>query len=409
MITNSEPEPPGHTASGNWPPRAKFCAIWGDCVALANITDVGPADAFGATCGFLWWVSADDTGGGANTFGTVDTHPGQQTTYGYLQDDHGDITALAGAKRFGAVFKASAIYRVEYYAGEWIVQITGASDRIGTIWPNSVIEVEDEIYFMSLSGPAVLGRSGPPQLLGQGAVMRTLFDDSWVTDGFVINVTDVPYLLWARYQPTQDIVTWSYRSEQDAMEMELNFHRPTRRFSFSQRGSILKPDETTQVGRLLATLVSPRTHLARYAAQQGALFFDVNGNLWEGTPAGDHKWSHKPTWITSYLGFARGEGNRVLRYSPTAVMPHWELIAGATTRPTFNLTCRQKTELGTRTNIATETITNLDEDGRLKFSQLVEAPWAQFEIQLGSSLIASLDQLASFDGFELEFDEGGNI
>ena len=124
-ITNAEPVPTGGTATGNWPPKAKYVAVWGDGVVIANLTDVGPANAFGNTCGFLWWLSADSGNGGANVFSIVDGDvavPGGGTTYDYVADQHGDITGLAGGAHFGALFKPSSTYRVEYYAGEWMSQ-----------------------------------------------------------------------------------------------------------------------------------------------------------------------------------------------------------------------------------------------------------------------------------------------
>jgi hypothetical protein len=410
MITNAEPEPPGHTASGNWPPKAKFCAAWGDVVVLANMTDVGPADAFGNTCGFLWWVTADDSGGGANVLGTVDTHPGVQTTFGYLVDDHGDITATAGGENFGALFKATATYRSEYRAGDLIVDIHNTGGHLGTIWPNSVLVVGDEIFFMSLAGPAVLGRTGAPVLLGEGQILRTLFDDdTWVTDGFTISITDVPHLCWATYHPTQDIVTWYYRVTSDEMEMAIHFHRRTGRFSFSQRSNILTPTATTQAGRLRATLVSPRSHLARFSAQQGGVYFDLLGNVWEAVIDGTYKWQHQPQFLTPYLGVARDENGHLLKYGPQAIMPYWELIAGANSRPDMQVTVLQKAELGSNELVAIEVADVMDSDGRIKFSALVETPWALYTILLGDASVTDLDKVASFDGFDLYYDPGGRV
>lgn len=400
MITNSEPE----TSTGNWPPKAKYVAVWGDSVAIANLTDVGPASSFGNTSGILWWVSKVQD---ARTFGTLTANPGDGTTFGYLADDHGDITGLAGGSRFGAIFKARAAYRVEYYAGDRVVNIERISEGIGTIFPNSIVTAGDEIYFMSTEGPAVIRQAGPPELIGQDFVQRTLFDESWVITNYNLNVDQsAAYLCYGVYQPVQNVVSWYYRSTQDAMDHVLHYNRDSGRWAIGERKRFVTAGTKT----VLAAAMNPRLETQRFSGGQGLILIDNSGKLWESSPTGLDRWRAQPTFRTPFLALSRDDGDRLgfSRVDDVLIYHSLNTGVGDSFRPEVTVELVSKNNLFSGT--VNPTLSGLeDEYGFYRFDGPLPAPFQQITIKYGNaSTIANIENLGRLpDAIDINFDDAG--
>jgi len=98
----------------------------------------------------VWWSAIDD----AANFDISETN---QADFQRLLSVPGPITGLSGGE-YGLIFKASGIYRMDYVGTPLIYRFEEISSLWGTTYPRSIVRVDQDVYFMSPYGPAVVRR-----------------------------------------------------------------------------------------------------------------------------------------------------------------------------------------------------------------------------------------------------------
>lgn len=117
------------------PPRARYVCTQLGFVVLANTSNFGDE--------VYWSALNDDT----NFVNEIRTQSGKDR----LVDTPGDITGIATLRDSVVVFKADSIY-VGDFSGPYIWEFRVASNRVGCIAPESIIEFNGKLYFVHSSG-----------------------------------------------------------------------------------------------------------------------------------------------------------------------------------------------------------------------------------------------------------------
>lgn len=158
----------------------------------------------------VWWSATNN----ARFVGTELDYPALSTGYNSLQDDYGVVTGLSSGRQWSLVFKERAIYRMSRgtQLGFDFQQIAA---NIGTIYPNSIVEVGDNVYFWGPDGPSVANASEAMSLT-TGKVSRTLLDSDFLTRDRAIksNASVNQNTVFGTYSSTSRNVLWAYTTEQ---------------------------------------------------------------------------------------------------------------------------------------------------------------------------------------------------
>lgn len=154
-------------------PKAKFVFAVRGNLFLANLNLAAGFDtlAAGANPTAVCWSQSENI----RQYGSFNVTP-QLTGTGYqpLNYDFGHITGGIGGD-YGLVFFQTGIVRVDGPPYMFRPIVIGQGCR----FPNSIVQVGEDVYFWSTSGPARLrGGEGPLEPIGRGQVARTLIDDS---------------------------------------------------------------------------------------------------------------------------------------------------------------------------------------------------------------------------------------
>ncbi len=372
-----------------WPPQPKFVANWGGAVAIASYANVGPATEYGDPDPNGIWIS-DRTG---RIFGSSVSHPSKRTTYLSLTDEHGDISGLVGGDEFGVVLKPKAIYRVNY-GGNFRVDIRVASSSLGSIFPNGWVWANrHELFGMTSAGPVVMTQSGL-DVIGIDQWQRTIFDTSWLVDTFAMNTDQsARYLLYATYSRVTDIVSWFYRSTQDTMDVQLNYHRGSGRASVCQRNN-MRVSSANHGSRVIGAAAVPLAESTDFTGLKDVFIMadDEDGNigLFEPASTGSYKWVARPEFTSPFLELAQLKKSRV-----TWLRPLYSLNAGGPAAPEITakvLTKNRTGEPAGNTNIFTTTTENAE--GLFKFSTTPEMFWAQINFIYGNTNGDNVENLA---------------
>jgi hypothetical protein len=143
-------------------PKAMHVGSIGMRMLFANIASTGSAGAPDPNRSLLWWGATDN----ARAVGNVDSLPKDNTDWQPLFDDYGDIVGLSNGKLRCSIFKSMAVYSMDLEGADGFFFDRIASD-VGCIGPRSITELNDDDYFWSTLGPAVV-RSSQIFLLGDG-------------------------------------------------------------------------------------------------------------------------------------------------------------------------------------------------------------------------------------------------
>lgn len=408
-ITHAEPVHLGGAATGNWPPKPRFVANFGDSVAIANIKGTGPAGR-GLPSDIdqnLLWVSETDNG---LRYGVEDdtNHQGKRTAYFYLDDDHGPITALFGGAEYGMVAKARAIYAA-VYGGPFRVDFPLLSARYGCNEPHSGVWVDNDLYFWSTAGPAVMSRDGV-QILGETLIQRSIFDNSWIGNTYPIKQdSSVRYMLWATAIPVPGVVSWWYRGDADWPIYGVHYQISNGRFSFSQHTNVLIGGSTYS-GQLYGAMVHPFPEISRYSGTKDLLFLSRDDAgavvLYESNAAGAVKWLHAPKMTSGVLPEPRGADGDPVRSLLVAARPRYVVGGGGPSGPAITVTVAGKRKPGAQWRLS-QAATVEDEDGWYAFGQQTEQVFKRISMQFGGNDMANSQKLAEIDGIDLEFVMGG--
>jgi len=166
--------------------RARFVFPYRDHLALANITlaanypstnpiytgnaTVGSAKVYGSVV----WLSMQDN---IRRYASPTVHPEVKGSIPLnLVDGTGSITGAIGGEN-AYIFKQDRVYKLIGPPFD-AIPIT---DGIGTVSPNSIIRVKDQVYFLSNHGPAVIDGS-TVTVLGYERFMNSLTDPRYETE-----------------------------------------------------------------------------------------------------------------------------------------------------------------------------------------------------------------------------------
>lgn len=190
-------------------PQAKFIAVVGNRLGLANISYFGASTApSGVPLDQTVWMSANDN---ARVFGRGEsTHAGDRTQFFPILDGDGEITAYIGGAEVAVLMKRNAILEQRYRNVGTSFRLVDES--IGTIYPQSLVWAEGDLYFMSTNkGPCRFSPGSRPVILAD-AVRRTLQTDDQpdVSPSFRA-AEDTTYR--ACYDPIYGVVHWVYSTD----------------------------------------------------------------------------------------------------------------------------------------------------------------------------------------------------
>ena len=336
------------------------------------------------------------------------TYNSHRSTFLYLNDRHGKITALAGGEEFGVVGKATAVYRATY-GGTFRADVKVASAEVGWVFPNAgAWGPNHEFYFWSTAGPAVMTHSGV-QVLGIGRWQRTLFDPTYLVDTYNMNSDQsAEYLLFCEYSKATDIVTWYYRRDQDTPDMALHYHRGTGRASV-QDLTDLRSGASTWSATVLGSAAIPFSEVTDFTGAKDILVVskDSGGNAHIYQPATDGAviWDGKPTLESGYL--------ELVLYGKAAVLrarPRFSLNTGAT-GPQVTMTLDSKhVPAGDAAAANQKSSSTVDAaTGMVHLTGAISAAFNRMKMEFGNATLDNIKNIAEIEGFDLAHDPGESL
>lgn len=199
-------------SSSTYEPKAKFCAALGSRVVLANCANTGAASSFDPDPNLVFVSTTDN----ARDYSDPSTSPGDRTDFYLLYDDLGAITGLRGGREYGLLFKERGVYRVEYQ-GAYGLEFVPVSHTVGTIYPQSLVWVDQALYFWADRGPARVIydqvedlAAGVASVLQEPATGVGEFIPQEVNAGVAVGM-DRGDLVGA-YDHASNCVVWTYRN-----------------------------------------------------------------------------------------------------------------------------------------------------------------------------------------------------
>jgi len=167
-------------------PMARFCAVVGAQLILADINPVASADGDAYTDGkpYSIWASGilDPTSFKAADYDT-------QSAIFSLIAQPGGITGLIGGE-YGIIFKRNSIWRMSYVGLPVVFKFDTISIGQGTPFPQSLVQVDSDVYFWGNGGIFRVNQGQSIQRLSGGRVEKLIFDTRFE-----------PYALQSDYSP----------------------------------------------------------------------------------------------------------------------------------------------------------------------------------------------------------------
>ena len=127
----------------------------------------------------------------------------------FVGGDLGPITATHGAGDFGLIFLAGGIVRIDGPPYEFRVIVRGDT----TLYPYSVFQLGDDVYYWGAGGPSVLRNGeGPSRRLGIGKIQRSLLDNTTgFGDDFARRASLGAREVSGGADPANQLARWAYR------------------------------------------------------------------------------------------------------------------------------------------------------------------------------------------------------
>ena len=199
------------TSPVSYDPKCKYITTIKNHVLIGNISFAtapnvaAPLSALSGTSypTMVMWSVTDN----ARRFGDPKGTPGDATTallgsdWQDFPDEHGPITGLAGGES-ALIFKQSAIYRMD--GPPWTFQ--KIVTNCGTVYPNSIVQYNQDVYFWGPAGPTVLkSGSAIPEPLASGRVQREIQDGTYTSAWYPTSNIN----LCGAVDPSNDLIVWS--------------------------------------------------------------------------------------------------------------------------------------------------------------------------------------------------------
>lgn len=187
-------------------PRARFCAVVGAQLVLADINPTSYSDGRPYT---LWSSYLLDP----TQFAPADYD--NLSSIFQLVAKPGAITGLVGGE-YGIVFKRNSIWRMSFVGVHSIFQFDLIAEGIGCAYPQSIVSAGRDVYFWGPGGIYVLRDGYSVERISSGRVEKFLFDASYEPQGiyntFGSDTRQNEALCWGAYDSHSGLVWWLYRS-----------------------------------------------------------------------------------------------------------------------------------------------------------------------------------------------------
>lgn len=237
----------GGSAGTGMDPKAKFVAPVRNNLFLANLNlptallrpDATTELAAGAYPAYVCWSQSDNV----RQYGSFTATPNLTGTgYQPLTYDLGDINGMVGGD-YALMSLQKGWVRCDGPPYTFRPIVVGQGCR----FPNSIIRFDNDVYYWGPSGPSVLrGGEGPPEVLGDGKIARTLIDNA---TGFSPTYSVLSSLAIRHISAGRDVanglVFWSYTDSEAAAptgNICVIYNVREGRFSFMENGAIVTAD-----------------------------------------------------------------------------------------------------------------------------------------------------------------------
>ena len=234
-------------------PRARFVATINAFLCLANCD---PTSVPGVAQAYTFWCSRFSQ---PQYFATQKLE--WQSGAFQLVSTAGELTGLVGGE-YGVAFKENSIMRVEYVQLPEVFDFPFISRNQGTLFPRSIVVVEDDIYFIGIGGVYRIraGQVVEPLLEGNN-VRKFMFDSAFEEFAITSLISSLESENSARviggYESVTGCVFWAIHSE--ANDAEWFMCDSVIVFSpVEGRFSLLRGDMTGDVNEILASGRMPR-------------------------------------------------------------------------------------------------------------------------------------------------------
>lgn len=375
-------------------PKAKFVYALRGNLHLANLNLAAGFDTLpsGANPTVVCWSQTENV----RQYGSFSVTP-QLTGTGYqpLNYDFGHIAGAIGGD-FGIIFLQGGIVREDGPPYVFRPIVVGPSCR----FPNSIVRLDQDIYFWGPSGPAVLrGGEGPVLNLGDGRVARTLIDNATGFSPTYSIYSGVPIRhVGGAVDPVNGVVAWTITStEGDSFDRvgDLTIYYNTRddRFSFASN----TPVSDTATGDIWFVEGAPDIGGAWGPARDLVAitsYIDGVTTHWQVARPyyGSVRSAPAITMTQAYQQLDKDFATRVQRVRPIFSR------AGSTTAATVTVTLSSKNK--PYDAAVTTSSTTADGHGWVTLPNSKMADFHLVSIELAGDL---LQNVAEFEGYEIEF------
>jgi hypothetical protein len=396
------------------PPQARFCAVVGQFLVLANITNRSGYGEYS-----VWWSAINDP---AKFYeGDLTT----QSDYQHLRDTAGSITGIVGGDN-GLIFKANAIYQMVYVGPPLLFAFHLLARGQGTSYPRSIVSVGQDVYFLGNGGFYVLRGGMQLEAIGDGAITKMFLDAAYgearamvpedtesviAKDGHVVGA----------YDPFSGLIFWSYKGDGvSALEndMVLIYNPKEGRWSWCGPLSSLGLDTSAPVaGATWSSAISAMISIPALHNPQQSILKTLGFFEWD--PTGDvvtykKASSAQPydcvlkTKILSTAYIMQTESfigqdhylrsvKPVIRGEPNTTDPEVEIVVSSSDDILM---------LAANTNTETLTIQDRNSDGWYTLTDRLEGEFWQFEAKIHSSLGNNTENIM---GLLLDMEVGGEV
>lgn len=207
-------------------PAPKYVTACHTHVIGANLLGLGGAGVFAAADPYSFaWCSRNNAAIWTPTVNAAGFQP--------VNDQAGEITAVAGFKEYFLLWQQDGISRCTWIGGDAVWQTDEISTRqFGTgdlaMAQLSVVRVNRDAYFLSSRGLAVVSNGESVALIGDGKVRRFLMDPlGSVTNNFAFLTNAV---VIGDYSPTDDTIIW-VGTNNVGSKFAVTYHLPSDRFT----------------------------------------------------------------------------------------------------------------------------------------------------------------------------------
>lgn len=396
----------GGSSGTGMDPKAKFVAPVRGNLFLANLNlpsallrpDGTTELASGAYPTYVAWSQSDNV----RAYGSFTATPSLVGTgYQPLAYDYGHINGMIGGE-YALISMQRGWVRADGPPYTFRPIVTGQGCR----YPNSIVRLDNDVYYWGPSGPAVLrGGEGPPIVLGNDKVARAVIDNATgFSPTYSIYSSMAIRHMSAACDVANGLIYWSYTSQRDTAnrigDVSLIYNTRDDRFSFCDNGPVevgisgpfytgiiflqSAPDlgANWSTGRDLVGVM-------RFKNQSGTVRWQLASTSYSST-------SSLPALTRAYQQLDKDATTRVLRVRP--VYSRHEIALGLTVTATISSKNKPYD------SATTSTYTTLDTHGWIATPSTVFADFHQVGFSFNGAGGQSITEL---EGYEVEYAVGG--